>query len=127
MKFSYTDLLKQLPLPANEKWREGVWDAEAFKHGTMLLEVFTPRKHDYQTPHTQDELYFVVTGQSEFLLGAERMHVQAGDALFVPAGKLHHFEHMCASPVHRSSRPVFTASTWRARAEWKHIAKCLRR
>ena len=92
MKFSITELLKQLPLPANEKWREGVWDVEAFKHGTMLLEVFAPSKHDYQTPHTQDELYFVVRGHGEFVLGDERMNFEAADALFVPAGKVHRFK-----------------------------------
>lgn len=92
MKFSYQNFLDQMPLPANEKWREGVWDVEAFKHGTMLLEVFAPRHHDYQTPHTQDELYFVARGHGEFVLENERMNFQAGDALFVPAGKLHRFE-----------------------------------
>lgn len=51
MKFSYQDFLNRLPLPANEKWREGVWDVEVFKHGTLLLQVFAPRNHDYQTPH----------------------------------------------------------------------------
>lgn len=92
MKFSYQAFLKQMPLPANEKWREGVWDVEAFKHGTMLLEVFAPRHRDYQTPHTQDELYFVMRGQGEFVLGGERTDFRAGDALFVPAGQVHRFE-----------------------------------
>lgn len=92
MKFSYQDFLKQMPKPANEKWREGAWDMEAFKHGTMLLEVFAPKNRDYQTPHEQDELYFVVRGHGEFVLENERMSFQAGDALFVPAGKLHRFE-----------------------------------
>lgn len=92
MKFSYQDFLKQMPLPANEKWREGVWDVEAFKHGTMLLEVFAPRHGDYQTPHTQDELYFVMRGHGEFVLEGERMDFRAGDALFVPAGQVHRFE-----------------------------------
>lgn len=92
MKFSYQDFLKQLPLPANEKWREGVWDVEVFKHGTLLLEVFAPRHRDYQTPHEQDELYFVMRGHGEFVLEDARMNFQPGDALFVPAGKIHRFE-----------------------------------
>ncbi len=92
MKFSYQDFLNQMPTPATEKWREGVWDIEAFKHGTMLLEVFAPKHRDYQTPHTQDELYFVLRGHGEFVLENERMNFQAGDALFVPAGKIHRFE-----------------------------------
>lgn len=92
MKFTLTPLLNRLPLPANEKWREGVWHIKALKHGTMLLEVFAPRHRDYQTPHTQDELYFVMQGRGEFLLEDERIPFETGDALFVPAGKMHHFE-----------------------------------
>ena len=92
MKFSYQDLLKQLPKPADEKWREGVWDVEAYKHGTMLLELFAPQNHDYQTPHTQDELYFVMEGSGDFIVGEERIAFKRGDVLFVPAGKSHHFE-----------------------------------
>lgn len=29
-KFTYADYLNQMPLPTNEKWREGVWDFENF-------------------------------------------------------------------------------------------------
>lgn len=93
MKFSYQPILDQLPKPATAKWREGVWDVEAFKHGTMLLEVFAPRGRDYQTPHTQDELYFVMKGRGEFVVENERIPFETGDALFVAAGKAHHFEH----------------------------------
>lgn len=92
MKFSYDDFLKQMPKPATAKWREGVWDMEVFKHGTMLLEVFAPHKRDYQTPHEQDELYFVIRGSGDFLVGDERIPFGPGDALFVPAGKFHRFE-----------------------------------
>src|SRR6188472_2375278 len=92
MKFSYQDFLKQMPLPATPNWREGVWDIEAFKHGTMLLEVFAPKNTDYQTPHEQDELYFVMQGRGDFIVGDERIPFQTGDALFVPAHKPHHFE-----------------------------------
>lgn len=92
MKFSYQEFLNRLPKPANEKWREGVWDVEAFKHGTMQLEVFAPRQHDYQTPHAQDELYFVMQGHGDFIVENERIPFATGDALFVAAGKPHHFE-----------------------------------
>lgn len=92
MKFSFQELVKQLPLPATDKWTEGVWDAEVYQHGTMLLEVFAPKHRDYQTPHDRDELYFVMQGSGEFVLGEERMTFTAGDALFVPAGVVHRFE-----------------------------------
>lgn len=98
MKFSFETEMGKLPLAATEKWKEGVWDVEVYKHGTMLLEVFAPRNKDYQTPHDQDELYFVMRGQGEFVLGdgtgrnAVRLNFKTGDALFVPAGVVHRFE-----------------------------------
>ena len=92
MKFSFESEMSKLPLAATDKWKQGVWDLEVYKHGTMLLEVFAPYKIDYQTPHQQDELYFVMRGKGEFVLGDDRMTFKAGDALFVPAGVVHRFE-----------------------------------
>lgn len=40
MRFNPKDYLNQLPLPVNEKWKDGVWDVEVFKHGSLLLDVF---------------------------------------------------------------------------------------
>ena len=31
MKFPIEEMLAKLPLPANEKWKEGVWDVEPLK------------------------------------------------------------------------------------------------
>lgn len=33
MKFSLSELQKKLPLPATDKWPQGVWDTEALAHG----------------------------------------------------------------------------------------------
>jgi hypothetical protein len=41
---------------------EGKRFATAFKHGTLLLEIYAPRGTDPQTPHTRDEAYIVVQG-----------------------------------------------------------------
>ena len=59
VKPTLAENLAKLPLPATEKWRDGVWDVEAFAHGTMSTILFAPRGTDYQTAHQQDELYFV--------------------------------------------------------------------
>ena len=92
MHFSPDSFLKQLPLPATEKWKDGVWNMEAFRHGTLSLEIFAPKTADYQTPHAQDELYVVIRGSGEFVKEGQRCVFQAGDALFVEAGKEHRFE-----------------------------------
>lgn len=46
---------------------------------------------DQQTPHSEDELYYVIRGQAKMILGAERRPVNAGDVIFVDAGIEHRF------------------------------------
>jgi mannose-6-phosphate isomerase-like protein (cupin superfamily) len=62
------------------------------RRGTLLLGLYAPRGNDPQTPHTQDEVYVVVSGTGEFVRGSERASFGPGDALFVPAGDEHRFE-----------------------------------
>jgi len=66
---------------------------ELLTHGTLTVEIFSPRGRDPQQPHTRDEAYVVVRGRGEFVFGEERTAVEAGDFLFVPAGVAHRFEH----------------------------------
>ena len=48
---------------------------------------------DNQSPHFQDELYMVLTGEGKFKLeGEPAFDVGPGDVIFVPALKAHHFE-----------------------------------
>lgn len=86
------EALSKLPLPANSRWPEGVWDMEAFSHGSMSVVLFAPRGIDYQTSHKQDELYVVFKGSGVLVVGANRISFSEGDVLFVPAGTVHHFE-----------------------------------
>jgi mannose-6-phosphate isomerase-like protein (cupin superfamily) len=58
-------------------------------HGTMQLRYYAPREVDLQTPHAQDELYVVATGEAEFVCGDARVPARPGDALLVPAGAVH--------------------------------------
>ncbi len=61
------------------------------QHGTMQVEYFQPKGTDTQQPHSQDELYFIVSGQSAFYRDGETVFVKPGDILFVPAGMEHRF------------------------------------
>ena len=94
MKISLGPLLASLPRAGSDKWPGGEPFADALAHGTMSVEVFAPRGKDAQEPHTQDELYFVVSGTAQFIHEAKRLSVASGDALFVPAADRHHFEEM---------------------------------
>lgn len=91
MKLDLSTFQNKLPLPANEKWVEGVWDIEALKHGTMSVILYTPHGKDYQTFHEKDELYFIMSGSGVLTIEGEPFAFKQGDALFVPANKQHRF------------------------------------
>jgi mannose-6-phosphate isomerase-like protein (cupin superfamily) len=59
---------------------------------TTRVLLFGPRGEDTQTPHTQDEVYVVVSGHGQFRRGDEVVEFTAGDVLFVPAKVVHRFE-----------------------------------
>ena len=85
MRASVGDLLAKLPGPAGERF------VAAFAHGTMTVELYAPVGSDPQTPHGQDELYFIHAGRGGFELCGHRHEFRAGDAFFVPAGMEHRF------------------------------------
>ena len=93
MKATVAEALARLPLLPTEKWPLGVWDAEVMRHGTMSVEIFAPKEKDFQTPHTQDELYFIVRGNGEFVLDGTPYTFGPGDVLFAAAGVDHRFTH----------------------------------
>src|SRR3954449_11903515 len=46
---------------------------------------------DLQDPHTEDEVYVVVSGRAYLEAGGARVPVAAGSTLYVPAGEPHRF------------------------------------
>jgi mannose-6-phosphate isomerase-like protein (cupin superfamily) len=46
---------------------------------------------DVQSPHLQDEVYYVVRGRGKLRRGSEDVSALPGDVLFVKARELHHF------------------------------------
>lgn len=91
MKFTAEEMMKRLPLPATEKWKEGVWDIEPFEKGGVKLIFFAPRNKDYQTTHDEDEFYFIISGSGRIQIGESSFSFVPGDAFFVPAGVPHNF------------------------------------
>jgi mannose-6-phosphate isomerase-like protein (cupin superfamily) len=91
MHWRSRDLLAGLPLPATNRWPEGVFDIEAFARGGLSLELFAPRGTDHQSPHAQDEIYIVIAGSATLDLDGVDHACAIGDALFVPARVPHRF------------------------------------
>ena len=65
--------------------------AQVFAHGSLEVEIYAPRGHDPQTPHTRDEVYVVVAGHGKFFCAGETRDFSPGELLFVPAGVEHRF------------------------------------
>jgi mannose-6-phosphate isomerase-like protein (cupin superfamily) len=92
MKFTIDDLFAELPLPANDKWKEGVWDLEPFEKNGVKLVFFAPRGVDHQTSHAEDEFYFIARGSGKIVIAGETFECATGDAFFVERNVEHHFE-----------------------------------
>ncbi len=69
---------------------------ELFKHGDLSLEIYKPVYSDLQKPHDRDEIYFIISGQGNFINDGKRTQFQPGDFIFVPAGVEHGFENFSA-------------------------------
>ena len=91
-KTTFEEVLSRIPGPVIEEWPMGERFAVALTHGTMSVEYYAPAGHDPQTPHEQDEVYFIHRGTGELVIGGERHSFKAGDCLFVAAGVAHRFE-----------------------------------
>ena len=46
---------------------------------------------DPQSPHTEDEVYYVIAGRAVITVGAEDRPVEPGSVVFVPAREPHRF------------------------------------
>jgi len=65
---------------------------ELFRNGSLVVEIYRPKKVDLQTPHTRDEVYVVISGSGWFVNGDVRHPFEPNQLIFVPAGVVHRFE-----------------------------------
>ncbi len=54
---------------------------------------------DRQTPHGEDEVYYVIAGRAQVTVGNEERPVETGDTIFVAAGVEHRFHNISADLV----------------------------
>ena len=91
MKASASDLLRLLPGKASERWPSGAPFIVAMAHGSMSVELYAPIGSDQQSPHEQDELYFIQQGSGTIAIGESQYGFAPGDCFFVGAGVEHRF------------------------------------
>lgn len=77
---------EQLPTPEGQQW------ITMLHRGELEVELYAPSGTDLQTPHTRDELYFILRGTGDFALSGRRHPFAPGEAYFVAAGVDHRFE-----------------------------------
>jgi len=75
---------------------DGALFVKLMEHRSMSVEIYRPVETDSQTPHLQDELYVIISGNGVFFNNGERSSFVPGDVLFVPAGIEHRFENFTA-------------------------------
>ena len=83
---SLADLVAQHAM-ANRPYMEFVRSA-AMSVGLYVLE---PGGVDLQSPHSEDEVYIVLSGRAQFTAGSNTRDVAAGDTIYVAARVAHRF------------------------------------
>src|ERR1044071_8917227 len=58
---------------------------------SMGLYVLPAGATDPQSPHTEDEIYYVVSGKAQVLVAEENRDVQAGSIIYVAKNVAHRF------------------------------------
>lgn len=69
---------------------------EFLRKGSMSVGLYhlPAQATDPQTPHHEDELYLVLSGKGQILVGDENQEVTSGSLVFVGKGVVHRFHHI---------------------------------
>jgi mannose-6-phosphate isomerase-like protein (cupin superfamily) len=75
-----------IPGPAGER------AVMVLRRGPLDVALSLPLRPSQQTPHAQDEIYFIIRGRGVLIHDSKRDPFESGDILFVAAGTEHQFE-----------------------------------
>jgi mannose-6-phosphate isomerase-like protein (cupin superfamily) len=66
---------------------------EFIRHDSLSVGIYclAAGQQDTQSPHSEDEVYYVVSGRARILVGDEDAPVEAGSVVFVAAHEVHRF------------------------------------
>ncbi|MGA8273167.1 MAG: cupin domain-containing protein [Candidatus Sulfotelmatobacter sp.] len=65
---------------------------KVLQRGPLDVALSLPLHPSQQTPHVQDEIYFIIRGRGVLIHDSKRDQFESGDLLFVAAGTEHQFE-----------------------------------
>src|SRR5579863_2651429 len=81
-----TEARARIPGPAGER------AVMVLRRGPLDVALSLPLRPSQQTPHAQDEIYFIIRGRGVLIHDSKRDPFESGDILFVAAGTEHQFE-----------------------------------
>ena len=81
-----TEAQADIPGPAGER------AVMVLRRGPLDVALSLPLRPSQQTPHAQDEIYFIIRGRGVLIHESKRDPFESGDILFVAAGTEHQFE-----------------------------------
>ena len=84
--FRFTEAQANIPGPAGER------AVTVLRRGPLDIALSLPLRPSQQTPHAQDEVYFIIRGRGVLIHDSKRNQFESGDLLFVAAGIEHQFE-----------------------------------
>lgn len=88
--------------PARRRTQNLVGGASPIQATNFSLGLVTLEPSGGQVPwhnQEQEEIYFIVEGEGEMCLGAERQAIRAGQAAFIPPGVFHQLTNTGSSPL----------------------------
>ncbi len=65
---------------------------ELMQYGDLSIEYYKPNKIDHQQPHTRDEVYIIISGSGQLIIGETSHPFKQHDIFFVKAGEPHKFD-----------------------------------
>ena len=85
--------LQELPDLAEQHRRLGEPWLEFMRYPALSvgLYVLEPGEPDRQSPHTEDEIYYVVEGRGQITVGEETRPIGPGSVIYVATAVPHHF------------------------------------
>ena len=86
----------ELPQILNQRADSQVPYLEFLRVSSMSMGVYVLPAGgvDPQKPHTEDEVYYVVSGRGTVIVDGEEREVEAGSLIFVAAGQEHRFHNI---------------------------------
>jgi mannose-6-phosphate isomerase-like protein (cupin superfamily) len=88
--------------PAKRRTRNLVGGVSPIQAKNFSMGYVTLEPNGGQVPwhnQEQEEVYFVIEGETEMCLGSERMNMRAGQAVYIPSGVFHQMTNRGTSPA----------------------------